>query len=528
MRRDRRQTRRELLRDAVVLLAGASLPARGFPAPQRAAAARGAPATLAQNIPPLSPALPVGWVRFAQSQLGVAFDYPQGWTVRVLESGLAGVSQSRDGLSGPRAYGQLFTVKEGTSSATLIHILANGLKMTLDGFRVVEVVRLSQAPDLSALRYTFPYVDGLRKGSLTVSVNKGGAALLGFDAPGAAYAAHVETLATTIGSFRWFASSLRLQEAVEPRERAYSVMLPGGWAPHLRVIRPHIDAGFVAKASDPTGAITVEVHRPRVPSFITPDPMLTQAGLPEGAWYRLGEKWGMEPLLVYRYLPGSQYIRSFLLPTLQRARPGARIVGIADRPDLALDPEVALLRKALAGSGAGGEAEYTWTRADGARMRGRAVALTTYSPNPAGHGPGLWAAPQVLLAEGPARDFNTAVIVLVTMNASLKINSRWLAAERQGARERWRIINETERVLFTKYQEAVKHRQDAVLAAAEKWDAYIRHSFAGSSDYGGYVPYSRDTILTGDGQVVPVIQLGGQTVAEWMKENPNGYLKKAW
>jgi hypothetical protein len=161
-------------------------------------------------------------------------------------------------------------------------------------------------------------------------------------------------------------------------------------------------------------------------------------------------------------------------------------------------------------------------------MRGRAVAVTLYGPSPTGQGVGLWSAPHVMLAEAPEPGINTAVVAMLTINASLKINPRWFAAELKGSRDRWRIIRETERALFAKYQEAVERRQDASLAAAEKWDAYIRHSFSGSSDYGNYVPYGRDTIRTQDGRVVPVIELGGKTVTEWMNDNPNGYLKKAW
>ncbi len=510
-----RRTRRELLRDLSVMLAGAVLPAAALP-------------WLAQNVQAAPPAIPAGWSRYVQPQLGIAFNHPADWTVRVLESGPAGVSRGRDGLTGPRAYGQLFTVKEGTSSAVLVNAIANGLTLALDDFRVVERVRLSTVPDLSALRYTFPFVDGPRKGTLTVSVKKGGAVLLGFDSPAAEYAAWVETLTSIVGSFRWFESSLRLTEVAETREGAYTVMLPGGWRPDLRVIRPYIDAGFVAKATDPTGAITVEIHRPRTPSFITPDPMLTQAGFREGTWYPLGKGWGMEPLLVYRYLPGKEYLRSYLLPALRSTRPSAEIAGLGDRPDLTFDPQVVVVRKALGGGGAGGEAEFTWTRADGVRMRGRVVALTLYSPGVSGRGAGLWGTPQVMLAEAPERDFTTAVVAMLTMNASLKVHPRWFAGELKGSRDRWRIIRETEKVLFTKYQETVQRRQDASLAAAEQWDAYIRHSFSGSSDYGGYVPYGRDTILTADGRVIPVIELGGKTVTEWIQENPNGYLKKAW
>ena len=509
-----RRTRRELLRDLGAVLAGAILSSAGRAWVRPAAGlAQGAPA---------------GWSRYLQPQLGIVLAHPPGWAVRTLESGQTGASRGPDGLTGPRAYGQLYTVKEGTGSTALLNAVADGLTLLFDDFRVVEKVRLSTTPDLSALRYTFPFVDGLRKGTLTMSVKKGGAVALGFDAPAAEYAASVDTLTAIAGTFRWFESSLHLAEATEPRERAYSVMVPGGWRPDLSVKRPHIDAGFVAKASDPATGATVEVHRPYTPSFIAPNSMLAQAGYREGTQYPLGAKWGMEPLLVYRYMAGKEFIRSYLLPALQGSRPGLAITGLGDRADLAFDPQVALVRKTLGGGGAGGEVEFTWTRADGVRMRGRAVAVTLYGPSPTGQGVGLWGAPQVMLAEAPEPGINTAVVAMLTMNASLKINPRWFVGELKGSRDRWRIIRETEKILFTKYQETVQRRQEASLAAAEQWDAYIRHSFSGSSDYGNYVPYGRDTIRTQDGRVVPVIELGGKTVTEWMNDNPNGYLKKAW
>lgn len=508
-----RLSRRDTLGLLATTLAGALAPAARALAPQRVAAA--------------TPAVPggiPGWPSFVHPALGIAFQHPPRWTVRVLENGQAGASEAADGLSGPRTYGQLFTVKEGTGSGTLITILAANLSLALDEFRIVESVRLSSTPDLSALRFAFRYVDGPRKGTITVSVKKGGAVLLGFDAPEAAYAARVDMLSTAIGTFRWFKPSPALAETVEPRERAYSMMIPQAWRPDLTVIRPQIDAGFAAKVTDPTGLLSIEVHRPMTPACSTPHPA---SPFPEGSWYPMGAQWGMDPLLVYRYLPGKDYIRLFLLPRLRRERPGLQITGLGNRPDLEVSPDAAAIKRAFGGRADGGEAEYTWTTVQGTRMRGRAVVQTVLVPG-LDQAPGLWQAPLVLLAEAPENQFDTAVVALTAANASFRVDSRWYGLELQTARKRWRIIFETEKLLFTTYQETIQHRQNAVLKAAEQWDAYIRYSFAGNSDFGSYVPYGSDTILTSDGRVVPVIELGGQTVAAWAKENPSGYLKKVW
>ncbi len=513
----RRPSRRDTLGLVASALAGAWEPAIRALAPRQVAAA--APAAASGSAPGIP-----GWPSFVHPALGIAFQHPPGWTVRVLESGQAGASEGADGLSGSRAYGQLFTVKEGTGSGTLIYILAANLALALDEFRIVETVRLSSAPDLSALRFAFRYVDGPRKGTITVSVKKGGAVLLGFDAPEAAYAARVDMLSAAIGTFRWFKPLPPLDKTVEPRERAYSMMIPQAWRADLSVIRPQIDAGFAAKVTDPTGLLSIEVHRPMTPACTTPHPA---SPFPEGSWYPLGAKWGMDPLLVYRYLPGKDYIRWFLLPGLQRDRPGLRITGLGNRPDLEVSPDVAAIKRALGGRADGGEAEYTWTTVQGTRMRGRAVVQTVLVPG-MNEAPGLWHAPLLLRAEAPENQFATAVVALTAANASFRVDSKWYDLELQTSRKRWRIIFETEKLLFTTYQETIHHRQDAVLKAAGEWDQYIRYSFASNSDFGGYVPYGSDTILLSDGRVIPVIELGGQTVTQWAQENPNGYLKKVW
>ncbi len=503
--------RREALRLCAATVAGGWGPAIPALVPRRVVA----------EAPAAQPGIS-GWQSFLQPALGVAFQHPPGWTVRVLESGQAGVSEGADGLSGARAYGQLFAVKEGTGSGTLIYTLAANLALTLDEFRVVEAVRLSASPDLSALRYTFRYVDGRRKGTITVSAKKGGATLLGFDAPEGAYAARVDALSRVIGTFRWFKSSPPLDESVEPRERAYSMMIPQGWRPDLSVIRPQIDAGFSARVTDPAGVLSIEVHRPMTPAFITPHPA---SPLPEGSWYPLGSKWGMEPLLVYRYLPGKDYVRWFLLPRLQR--PGVQIAGWGDRPDLEVSPEIAALKRAFGGRANGGEVEYTWTTAQGVRMRGRAVVQTVLVSG-LDRAPSLWQAPLVLLAEAPESQFSTAGVALLAANGSFHVDSKWYAAEIATSRKRWRIIRETEKILFDMYQETLKHRQDVVLKAAEQWSDHIRHTPLGNSDFGAYVPYGNDTIRLADGSIIPVIELGGKTITQWIHDNPDGYLKKAW
>lgn len=505
-------TRRELLHDAATVLAAVAL--RDLVFPDTAGAQ-------AQYAPDIS-----RWTRIVQSQIGIAFQHPPGWTVRVQESGMAGAAEGRDGLTGARAWGQLISVREGTSSAQLVTVLAANLSQIVHGFQTVEAVRLSTNPDLSALRFSFPYVDGARKGTLIMSVKKGGAVALGFDAPAAVYAARLGEMTSMIGTFRWFESSLRLEKVTEPRERAFSIMRPSGWRADLKVIRPQVDAGLSLAMSDPTGALTVEISRPRTPLFAAPG---TIAGLlgPEGSTYPLGQRWGWEPLLVHRHLPGRAYLRDFLVPLLMRTRPGLQLAGLGNRPDMMFSPEAGLAR-AFGGSAAGGEAEYVWTDRNGVRRRGRAVAQTIHTPPPDPRAPAFWYVPRLLLAEAPEPQFNTAVAAMITANASLAINPHWLAAEIQGARDRWRIINETEQILWSKYQEAVQYRQKAAYDAADKWDQTIRHTFAGSSDFGSYVPYSADRIMTSDGRIVPVIELGGQSVEQWMKDNPTGYLQKAW
>ena|GEM_PF-6181181 len=473
-----------------------------------------------------TPGTPIpGWLPYVHSEIGVAFQYPPGWTVRILESGLASMAEGRDGLTGARAYSQLFTVRKGSSSATLLYVIASNLGLLLDGFRAVEGVRLSTKPDLSALRYVYNGADGPRKGTLALEVNGGGAVGMGFDAPATAYARQLRTLTTAIGTFRWFESSLGLQEAFEPHEHAFSVMVPKGWTPDLKVIRPAVDAGWVFRVSDAGGETSAEVRRPQTPSFAVPAPSFP---IPEGQWYHYADRWGWQPLLVYRYLPGKEYLRWFLLPTMQPARPGLALLGWGDRPDLTFTSETQAIVRASGGSAAGGEVEYVWTRRDGVRMHGRAVAVTIFAPLPGGRGLGNWSVPHLMLAEAPEARYSTAVSAMIVLNTTFQLDAAWYRAEAAGAAKRWQIIMSTERELFNKFQETLKHRQDVVLKAAEDWDAHIRYSFSGSSDFGSYVPIGADKILTRDGRVVSVIDLGGKTVEEWQKNNPNGYLEKVW
>jgi len=512
-------TRRTFLRAGAALIAGAAAPLG--PLVRTGGAAPGAPAPAADGGVP-------GWPRYQQDQLGIAFQHPPGWTVRVLENGMPAVAAGRDGLAGARAYGQLFTVKEGTGSATLIFVLASNLAIDLDAFKIVQAVRLSTDPDLSALRYTFNYADGPRKGTLTVQVNKGGGALLGFDAPAGQYAEQAKTLATTIGTFHWFKPTLALYQAVEPKEHAFTAMVPEHWRTNFQVIRPAIDAGFVAGATDPTGRLSVDVHLPQTPFCVTP-----AQGVPlrEGDYYHMGDQWGIQPYLVLRYLPGKEYLRSFVLPQLGRQRPDLRLVGWGDRPDLATNVDSAIAKKVAHGSADGGEAEYVWTAPGGVAMRGRLVTLTILVPGLDG-APGLWFASQLLRAEAPTAQFNEAVAVLTTMNGSLRPDAAWKAAELKGAGDRWRIILNTQKAVFNIYQQVMKNRQDAEEKADEQWDETIRYTFSGGSDYGSYVPLGDDTIMTADGQVVQVVGLGGKSVADWQaaqaKNGGDTYLQKAW
>jgi hypothetical protein len=503
-------SRRALLRSGAVLIGAATARVRNF---------QDTTSALAVAAPNNDVS---GWPRFQQDQLGFSFQYPPGWTPRTLEAGMASVASGRDGLTGARALGQLFTLRQGVASGTLISVLATNLALLLDQFTVVEGARLSSNPDISALRYTMNYVDGPRKGTLVAMVSKRAAVTLAFDAPAAQYAGHLPALTTVIQTFRWFPPTLPLQQVVEPREGAFTAMVPVGWRATLQVIRPAVDAGFVARASDPSGQITAEAHLPQTPFFALPNPAF---GIREGGWFTLAN--GIDPYLVMPYMPGKEYIRSFLQPQARRSRPDLHITGLGDRPDLATSAEAATFRRQSQARVEGGEAEYAWTGSGGIRMRGRVVALTILVPSMR-----LWSAPSVIFAEAPEAQINTAVAAAITLAGSIRPVPVWLAAEIKGARERWRILIETQRKLFEEYQSVIQHRQDVVAHAAEQWDQYIRYTFSGSSDFGPYTPLGPDTIMTADGKVVRVVGLGGQTVAGWTsaqgKAGGSTFLHKAW
>ena len=496
---------------------------------QSGAALIGSAAARAWNLQDLTPASAAaapnsgipGWLRFQQDPLGFSFQYPPGWTPRTLEVGTPTVASGRDGLSGARAVGQLFTLRQGTTSDTVISVLATNLALILDRFTIVEGVRLSTNPDISALRYTMNYFDGPRKGTLVAMVGKRAAVTLAFDAPAAQYAGQLPTLTTIIQTFRWFPPSLPLQQAIEQREGAFTAMVPVGWRATFQVIRPAVDAGFVARVSDPSGQITAEAHLPQTPFFVLPNPAF---GIREGGWFTLAN--GIDPYFVLPYLPGKEYIRSFLQPQGRRSRPDLHITGLGDRPDLATSAEAAVWRQNHA-SVDGGEAEYAWTGPGGIRMRGRVVALTILVPSLR-----LWSAPSVIFAEAPEGRINTAVAAAITLAGSIRPVPVWLAAESKGSRERWRILIDTQRKLFEEYESVIQHRQEVVAHAAEKWDQYIRYTFSGSSDFGDYTPLGPDTVLTADGKVVRVVGIGGQTVAGWQsaqgKAGGSSYLQKAW
>jgi hypothetical protein len=124
-------------------------------------------------------------------------------------------------------------------------------------------------------------------------------------------------------------AALRFQLFTEPREQAYSVELPVGWRVDLGVYReggtpPRTEASAVA----PNGAATVFLGERRGGPFVTPNPTLTQLGFREGATY---DPSGIHPMVILRYLPGSQFARYWLNNRL----PGAQPISEKSRPDLA-------------------------------------------------------------------------------------------------------------------------------------------------------------------------------------------------
>jgi PDZ domain len=203
----------------------------------------------------------------------------------------------------------------------------------------------------------------------------------------------------------------------DPLEQAFTVEVPSGWNSVGALARQAaLQINPYVRSLSPDKMTYLLLGDPTLPSFSPPSQMGNAIGHPEGTLYDAGLG---GRALVLRYLPGSQFARSYGETMLQGLCPSLKFASSQDRPDLATKAS-ALWPTVIPSVANGGEATFTCTH-NKQEMEARVEAVTRITRDNI-----IWA---VILLQGfiaPRAQSNTAEEILNHVAGSVTFSQAWM------------------------------------------------------------------------------------------------------
>jgi hypothetical protein len=256
-------------------------------------------------------------------------------------------------------------------------------------------------------------------------------------------------------------AALVLERRPEPREGAFSILVPRGWLLEGGILR--VDPGA---AGGPANAIEAKVDLAikrdaagtvmlrSLPDLLYFDARRSPAGqlglYPPGSTYQ-----GMAVLPVLR---ADRFLVEVALP---RAHPGITGLQVLDRqpsPETATrygQRTTALLQRDLGFSYDAATVAVAYVEA-GVRYRELLFAIVQDWGE---LGAGMWGNRETVLARAPEAELERWLPVLRTIQGSVRMSPSWMAGEIRGQMERNRVLRDTQQEVERIDREMVEHRQ---------------------------------------------------------------------
>ena len=375
---------------------------------------------------------------YDNKSLGIALTAPEGYAVSLGLKGLLLVTTDPGDPGAPRAmvtHAALGAVVPAPEVAAQVNAL---LGQILPGYAPAGIAEVE--PGLAVIRYRVRDGELDVKGVLFVRVLGSYVQLAGLSARADAYAAAAPKLLEILAGVKFGAPAMRFVAYREPREGAFTVLVPEGWKAVGQIDRRIIEANLALDLVDPTGRILVVSHQYEE-GFVNP-----MYGFPEGRQYTPSP--AVAPVLVRQFHGVEEYLR-------RRTPEGARLLGIRMRPDKADGPSERVFAQHLgfryeAGRGVVRHARRELRLPSGDHLYRRHRQLV-------GQHRGLRG------ATGPLDEAETA---LAGIPATLACDPDWAMLEAKGALDRLRILAEAQTKVFEIIQDVTLNQAKTASGAA--------------------------------------------------------------
>jgi len=262
------------------------------------------------------------------------------------------------------------------------------------------------------------------------------------------------------GSKKGSAQVTRFTRVREPRENAFTVLIPAGWQTEGGIFRvdPTAAGGpsqsiaakcdFAVK-SDGAGSVMVRW----LPDVLFYDPSYSPAGqmgmFPPGSNY--------QGMTVYRVMPAPQFIRDIAFPYAHPQASGLQVKEAKSLPELAQKYRQYASAIVPGSTFSYDAALVTMTYQEGGKTYEE--KMVTVVENWGQLGAGMWGNKETYYIRAPKGELGKWAPHLSTIQNSVVLNSQWIAGEIRGQAQRGEIALNTQREVERIGREITEHRQ---------------------------------------------------------------------
>lgn len=421
------------------------------------------------GAPPSAPGARDGWVLHTDPA-GFSLSHPRGWRVETTPERILVRSADRRSLVAI----QPLMLPEATRAGEWLRRLPARCGRLFPQAKVGPVQSRGQA---AVAEFVYRWEGEPVRASALCSLDGRAGMLYAIAAPDEAFTKQRAVLVRVLRtlSFRAPSAAARKPAAkpdaeyvawTDPRERAFSVRVPKGWAVRGGLARhAAVDTRVDLAATSPDGKVRIGIGDSRLPSFILPTPALAAMGFVEGSVYSPG--YGLQ-MVVRRYAPGAAFAKQYIQAVVGADCTDLRFTPARDLPTVArvFNDLSARYGNSLIGvRHDAGLISFTCRR-QGQPQRGMYLALTQATAMPAG---GIWRMVFLYGYLAPESRAGQAEEALSRMVKSFTPNPEWERMQTGIAAGTSRIVTGTNEAISTLLREARAHRERSGDEAMRHW-----------------------------------------------------------
>ena len=398
-----------------------------------------------------------GWTDY-KDERGFSVQMPENWKVNVTDWGLIKIGPDPEKSDQQTVFALTMVYPIEKTKEEVLADAKSYLDKSFDNFQISDQ---KNAPEYGSIICKIKYTGSDMTGVMNVNGDGKNFFVSGFVAPSDKLKNNMPDLMKILASFNYDAklknpdkisTLVQMVPWKDPKEGAFTVLVPEGWIIDGGVVRPYIDAALKIVAT--SGDMGIQVENPYPPIYTVPNQILEFSGFTEGSHYNPSGGISQD-MIVMPEKNAQDYIKTVVAENLK-----LNVDSVESRDDLvAKIPQPSYVTQTTAAEATlsgDGKIHKVIVIEQGLNMAGINlwfVGLTHY-----------WA---------PESEIGKVEQIATAMDQSFKLDPTWVQNEQIQVAKRSQIISQTQSEISDIISSTFEYRSSSQDKMADKWSDAI-------------------------------------------------------